>query len=106
MALQEMEIVIAAVVRTYDFRLAEDCHVKEVLEITLKPRYAHLHFVRPVQGICLIIFKTLTSRYYTSRGRTQGHVDVLLTPVTLYLRDTFLFVFLCFSRVTNDAGGR
>ncbi len=39
MAMQEMEIAIAALVRTYDFSLAENCHVKEVLEITLKPMY-------------------------------------------------------------------
>jgi cytochrome P450 len=40
MAMQEMEIAIAALVRAYDFSLAENCHVKEVLEITLKPMYA------------------------------------------------------------------
>lgn len=46
MAMQEMEIAIAALVRTYDFRLAENCHVKEVLEITLKPIGMLMYFTR------------------------------------------------------------
>jgi hypothetical protein len=64
MAMQEMEIAIAALVRTYDFRLAENCHVKEVLEITLKPMYVLLLPVdatalypslTPLVSLCVVI---------------------------------------------------
>jgi cytochrome P450 len=45
MAVQEMEIAIAAIVKGYDFKLAEHCRVEEVLEITLKPKYVIFDFL-------------------------------------------------------------
>src|SRR5690242_19204200 len=77
MALQEMEIAIAAIVHTYDFKLAEGCDVKEVLEITLKPMY--------ITPLCLFLALCYMCLVAHSRKRwlcLKWDVNALYSQVT------------------------